>query len=37
MHYFEYKNGELFAEDIPVRKLVEEYDTPLYIYSDKDF
>jgi diaminopimelate decarboxylase len=37
MHYFEYKNGELFAEDIPVRKLVEEYDTPLYIYSAKTF
>lgn len=33
MHYFEYKHKELYAEDIPVRKLVEEYDTPLYIYS----
>lgn len=33
MNYFEYKDGELYAEDIPVRRLVEEYDTPLYIYS----
>jgi len=33
MNYFEYKDSELYAEDIPVRRLVEEYDTPLYIYS----
>ena len=33
MNYFEYKDGELYAEDIPVRRLVEEYDTPLYLYS----
>jgi diaminopimelate decarboxylase len=33
MHFFEYRSGELFAEDVPVRKLAEEYGTPLYIYS----
>ena len=33
MHYFEYKDGQLFAEDISVSDLVREYDTPLYIYS----
>jgi diaminopimelate decarboxylase len=33
MHYFEYRNGHLFAEDISVQDLVNEYDTPLYIYS----
>ncbi|MFP4168937.1 MAG: diaminopimelate decarboxylase [Desulfonatronovibrionaceae bacterium] len=33
MHYFQYRDGELYAEDIPVRKLVQEYDTPLYVYS----
>lgn len=33
MHYFQYKNGELHAEDIPVAALAEEYGTPLYIYS----
>ncbi len=35
MHYFNYKKGELFAEDIPVRKLIQEYGTPLFIYSYK--
>ncbi len=35
MHYFEYKNGKLFAEDISVEDLVREYNTPLYIYSAK--
>lgn len=33
MHLFRYKKGELFAEDVPVRKLVETYGTPLYVYS----
>lgn len=33
MHFFKYRSGELFAEDIPVRKLAEKYGTPLYIYS----
>ena len=33
MHYFQYKDGVLHAEDIPVTDLVEEYGTPLYIYS----
>ena len=33
MHFFNYRSGELFAEDIPVRKLAEKYGTPLYIYS----
>jgi diaminopimelate decarboxylase len=33
MHYFQYKDGLLHAEDIPVTELVEEYGTPLYIYS----
>ncbi|MFO7728893.1 MAG: diaminopimelate decarboxylase [Desulfonatronovibrio sp.] len=33
MHYFEYRNGQLFAEDVSVDELVKEFDTPLYIYS----
>ena len=33
MHYFDYKGGQLFAEDIAVADLVHEYGTPLYIYS----
>lgn len=33
MHYFTYRSGELYAEDVPVRTLVERYGTPLYLYS----
>lgn len=33
MHLFTYRNGELYAEDVPVKKLAEIYGTPLYIYS----
>ena len=33
MHFFRYRNGELYAEDVPVRELAEAYGTPLYIYS----
>lgn len=33
MHFFQYRSGELFAEDVPVKKLAEHYGTPLYIYS----
>ncbi len=35
MHYFQYKNNELYAEDVPVSVLAETYGTPLYIYSWK--
>ncbi|MFW6005377.1 MAG: diaminopimelate decarboxylase [Desulfonatronovibrionaceae bacterium] len=35
MHHFEYRDGQLFAEDISVAELAEEFDTPLYIYSAK--
>jgi len=30
---FPYQNGELYAEDVPVRALAEQYGTPLYLYS----
>ncbi|MBI5212685.1 MAG: diaminopimelate decarboxylase [Nitrospirae bacterium] len=33
MHLFQYRNNELYAEDVPVRKLAKEFGTPLYIYS----
>jgi diaminopimelate decarboxylase len=33
MHDFLYKNSELYAEGVPVRKIVEKAGTPLYIYS----
>ncbi len=33
MDHFNYRNGELFAEDTPVRELAEQYGTPLFVYS----
>ncbi len=35
MHYFGYKRGELYCEGVPVKKIVEEVGTPVYIYSAK--
>ncbi|MCD6490605.1 MAG: diaminopimelate decarboxylase [Thermodesulfobacterium sp.] len=35
MHYFEYKNGELYCEEVPVKKIIKEVGTPVYIYSAK--
>jgi len=32
---FNYRNGELFAEDVPLASLVSEVGTPLYVYSQK--
>lgn len=31
--FFDYQNGELYAEDLPVSALANEYGTPLYVYS----
>ncbi len=33
MHHFEYRDGELFAEAVPVRRIAREVGTPAYIYS----
>jgi diaminopimelate decarboxylase len=33
MDYFNYKNGELYAEKLKVADLAEKHGTPLYIYS----
>ncbi len=33
MEAFDYRDGELCAEDVPVRELAETYGTPLYVYS----
>ena len=30
---FEYRNGELHAEDVGVAEIVERFDTPCYVYS----
>ena len=33
MDYFQDRNGELFAEEVPVRRIAGEVGTPAYIYS----
>ena len=33
MHHFSYINGELFCEQVPIRRIVEEFGTPVFIYS----
>ena len=35
MSSFEYKNGRLFVENLPVEEIVEKEGSPLYIYSKK--
>jgi diaminopimelate decarboxylase len=34
--YFTYRDNELYCEDLPVRELVEEFGTPLYVYSKNE-
>ncbi|HEY6952658.1 MAG TPA: diaminopimelate decarboxylase [Bacteroidota bacterium] len=33
MTHFYYKDSELYCEDVLLREIAEEYDTPLYVYS----
>lgn len=33
MHHFQYKNNELFCEDVPVTKIAASVGTPFYLYS----
>ena len=33
MDFFQYKNEQLYVEDLPVKQLAEEFGTQLYIYS----
>ncbi len=33
MNYFDYRDGRLFAEEIPVSEIVQRIGTPVYIYS----
>lgn len=35
--YFTYKSDELFCENVPVKKVIQEVGTPAYIYSRKFF
>ncbi|WP_456370084.1 diaminopimelate decarboxylase [Thermodesulfatator atlanticus] len=33
MHHFQYRDGELYAEDVPVREIAKKVGTPFYLYS----
>ena len=33
MNFFEFKDSQLYAEDVKVTDLAKEYGTPLYVYS----
>ncbi len=33
MNHFQYRNGEMFAEEVPVKRIAKEIGTPVYIYS----
>jgi len=33
MHNFEYRQGELYCEDVPVSRIAKELGTPCYVYS----
>lgn len=33
MHYFTYKDSELFCENVPIRSICDTVGTPVYIYS----
>ncbi|MBN2019266.1 MAG: diaminopimelate decarboxylase [Sedimentisphaerales bacterium] len=37
MDYFNYKQGKLFAEDVPVDTIAKQVGTPVYIYSKATF
>ncbi|BAI79724.1 diaminopimelate decarboxylase [Deferribacter desulfuricans SSM1] len=33
MHHFHYKDGEMFCEEVPLKKIAAEVGTPFYVYS----
>ena len=35
--YFVYNNNQLFCDETSIKKIVEEFDSPVYIYSKKFF
>lgn len=35
MDYFNYKNGELYCEDVPAEKIARDVGTAVYVYSKK--
>lgn len=37
MRHFDFKDGEMFAEDVALRKIAQEVGTPCYVYSTATF
>jgi diaminopimelate decarboxylase len=37
MHYFTYRQNQLFCEELPVAAIAAQYGTPLYLYSRKTY
>ena len=37
MDAFNYKNGELYCEDVPAEQIAEEVGTACYVYSKATF
>ncbi len=35
MHEFQYRNGELHCEEVPLSKIAAKYGTPCYVYSHR--
>lgn len=35
MHFFLYKDGELYCEEVPIREIAREVGTPFYLYSHR--
>jgi len=33
MHHFDYRDNELYCEDVPIRMIAKEIGTPFYLYS----
>jgi len=33
MHYFHFKSGELYCEDVSIQRIADEVGTPFYLYS----
>lgn len=34
MHHFHYRDRELYCEEVPIREIVRQVGTPLYVYSE---
>src|SRR5438477_6502029 len=37
MDFFNYKNGELYCEDVPAERIARDVGTPAYVYSKATF